>query len=63
MDTFSHQDDAPVMVTGRRMRARLQSVRRTVQVGDLRMSVLDWPGPDQPVNPPVVILHGALQTA
>ena len=63
MDIVSQQDDAPVMVTGRRMRARLQSVRRTVQVGDLRMSVLDWMGPEQPVNPPVAILHGALQTA
>lgn len=63
MDKLSQQDDAPVMVAGRRMRARLQSVRRTVQVGDLRMSVLDWMGPEQPVNPPVVILHGALQTA
>ena len=63
MDKLSQQDDAPVMVAGRRMRARLQSVRRTVQVGDLRMSVLDWMGPEQPVNPPAVILHGALQTA
>jgi pimeloyl-ACP methyl ester carboxylesterase len=59
----SQQDETPVMVTGRRTRARLQSVRRTVLVGDLRMSVLDWMGPEQPVNPPVVILHGALQTA
>ncbi len=63
MDKLSQQDHAPVMVAGRRMRARLQSVRRTVKVGDLRMSVLDWMGPEQPVNPPVVILHGALQTA
>jgi esterase len=63
MEKLSQQDDAPVMVTGRRMRARLQSVRRTVQVEGLRMSVLDWMGPEQPVNPPVVILHGALQTA
>jgi esterase len=63
MEKLSQQDDAPVMVTGRRMRARLQSVRRTVRVEDLRMSALDWMGPEQPVNPPVVILHGALQTA
>jgi pimeloyl-ACP methyl ester carboxylesterase len=34
-----------------------------VQVGDLRMSVLDWIGPEQPLNPPTVVLHGALQTA
>lgn len=63
MDKVLQQDDAPVVVTGRRGRARLQSVRRTVLVGDLRMSVLDWMGPEQPVNPPIVILHGALQTA
>jgi pimeloyl-ACP methyl ester carboxylesterase len=63
MDTFSQLDDAPVMISGRRTRARLQSVRRTVLVGNLRMSVLDWIGPEQAVNPPVVILHGALQTA
>ncbi|HYH11784.1 MAG TPA: alpha/beta hydrolase [Thermomicrobiales bacterium] len=48
---------------GRRSRIRLQSVRRTVHVNGLRMSLLDWMGPEQPVNPPVVILHGALQTA
>lgn len=63
MDKVSQLDETPVMITGRRTRARLQSVRRTVLVGDLRMSVLDWMGPEQPVNPPVVILHGALQTA
>lgn len=49
-------------VTQRSGRVRLQSVRRTVHVDGLRMSVLDWMGPEHAVNPPTVILHGALQT-
>lgn len=53
----------PVATTGRSARVRLQSVRRGVQVGDLRMSVLDWSGPERPINPPAILLHGALQTA
>lgn len=63
MSHRTQHEDAPVVTTGRRPRARLQSVRRTVQVGDLRMSMLDWMGPEQPINPPTVVLHGALQTA
>lgn len=57
------QPTTPVVATGRRQRARLQSVRRSCTVGDLRISLLDWPGPEQPASPPVVLLHGALQTA
>ena len=63
MSDRTHQEESPVVATGRRTRARLQSVRRTVQAGGLRMSVLDWTGPEQHLNPPTVILHGALQTA
>ncbi|HEV2127209.1 MAG TPA: alpha/beta hydrolase [Thermomicrobiales bacterium] len=59
----STQLAAPVATNGRRSRARLQSVRRTYMVGDLRMSVLDWMGPEQPLSPPVVLLHGALQSS
>jgi esterase len=63
MSDTTQQVVTPVAVTGRRARARLQSVRRSYMVGDLRMSVLDWIGPQHPVSPPVVLLHGALQSA
>ncbi len=63
MSEVTEQQQTPIVATGRRARARLQSVRRTVWAGELRMSVLDWMGPQQPVNPPTVVLHGALQTS
>jgi esterase len=63
MSDGTQQMVPPVAATGRRARARLQSVRRSYLVGDLRMSVLDWMGPPQPAHPPVVLLHGALQSA
>lgn len=53
----------PEVGGGRRGRVRLQSVRRTIDVNGLRMSLLDWMGPEQPTIPPVVILHGALQSS
>jgi pimeloyl-ACP methyl ester carboxylesterase len=63
MRDVTDQQETPIVAMGRRTRARLQSVRRTVWANGLRMSVLDWMGPDEPVNPPAVVLHGALQTS